>query len=771
MSTRFFVSDLCHVDLGWKRDGQEMTELFEIYILRMLDMLDQNPDYKASVEQAYHLRRLAERRPDLFSRLKAYVAQGCVEVLGAMISTMETNLPCAEAFVRNQLLGLDWTAKVLGTAPTTAWLIDTFGLHPQIPQLLTQFGFVRLMANRFGGVVPHRAFWAKGLDGSRICIVGRDVHAAHTDPKHLVFGMVRDWAQVDDRFAEAEAMSGQEPVLVAPYIENEEPLLSRALLQVRRRNRQGDDRWTIATTKDFFAAFHPHMDSLPEISGDLNPEFTATFSQRICLKLRNRQAENRLLCTEQWAALCGLQNTRPALEDAWWTMGFVQFHDTFTGSHPTRVMNEVLAALDDVERVCEDVMTSILPQGTDPGTGAPVCYVFNPSPFARQERLCFVHQSQEYALDAQVDAGGIHRFSLDCAQPVVAPSMREVESVCLKNRHLSITLTKRGIASFRTAGGTDLLRETNGLLVLQQDTGSFQIESPTGAEIGPDPHTQRLITDSAHIAELSGAFPGLPWMAGKHVLDYRLRFTVQPDSTAAQLDIFLHWRGESGRVRLRLDTAIDAAAAVFEVPFGTHKRGSYGVRATAKGEWPAQRFVALEDVSKGLALINRGTAGVEVQSSSLLSTLLRAPHSEYAGMVPDDTSSQHGEHHFSFLLQPYDGTWVEADVARAAQAFNSPMTVAIADVEAKRVPSFSLTAAHVLMACMKFAQDASGDLIVRLYETAGTAENAVFRLADAEAAWDCGIMEQNKNVLPCTQGCVSVDLEPFEIKTLRIRRK
>jgi alpha-mannosidase len=486
------------------------------------------------------------------------------------------------------------------------------------------------------------------------------------------------------------------------------------------------------------------LDALPEISGDLNPEFTATFSQRMCLKLRNRQVENQLLCAEQWAALCGLQDARFALQDAWWAMGFVHFHDTFTGSHPTRVMKEVLAALDNVEQVCVDAMASVMAQEEVSSLGVPAYCVFNPSPFARRECLHFVHQSQEYIFNAQVDAGGVRLFSMDDAQPAVAPSLHEAEAVCLKNEFLSIALTKQGVTSLRSGRGAELLGKTNGLLVVQQDEGSFQIESPVGAEIRPDPHTQRLTTDGVGIAELSGAFPGLPWMAGKSALDYRLRLTLEPDDTAVRLDVFLHWQGESSRVRLRLDTDVDAAAAVFEVPFGTQKRGAYGLRATAKGEWPAQRFVALEDGSKGLALVNRGVAGVEVQSSSLLSTLLRAPHSEYAGMVPDDTSSQHGAHHFAFMLQPYDGTWVEADVALAAQAFNSPMTVMLSSTEARPVPSFSLKAKHVLMSCMKFAQDASGDLIVRLYEVAGTAENAVFYLADAGAHGIAGSWSETK---------------------------
>ena len=54
-----------------------------------------------------------------------------------------------------------------------------------------------------------------------------------------------------------------------------------------------------------------------------------------------------------------------------------------------------------------------------------------------------------------------------------------------------------------------------------------------------------------------------------------------------------------------------------------------------------------------------GVPGVEILSGTLLTTLLRAPTSSYAGITPDETSSQHGDHTFAFALYPYQGPGLE----------------------------------------------------------------------------------------------------------------
>jgi alpha-mannosidase len=102
-----------------------------------------------------------------------------------MASTLESNLPNGECFVRNQQIGLDWVRETFRVDVTTGWLVDTFGFPPQVPQILRGFGIKHLMANRFGGSHTRDLFLAEGLDGSRVTVAGWGTYSAYIAPENL----------------------------------------------------------------------------------------------------------------------------------------------------------------------------------------------------------------------------------------------------------------------------------------------------------------------------------------------------------------------------------------------------------------------------------------------------------------------------------------------------------------------------------------------------------------------------------------------------------
>ncbi len=96
------VIGMSHIDLGFTTTEEELEELLEIFLERMLAVLDRHPEISYAIEQMAHYKKLKARRPDLFERVKAYVQSGRIEIMGAMASSLETNFPNGECFVRNQ---------------------------------------------------------------------------------------------------------------------------------------------------------------------------------------------------------------------------------------------------------------------------------------------------------------------------------------------------------------------------------------------------------------------------------------------------------------------------------------------------------------------------------------------------------------------------------------------------------------------------------------------------------------------------------------------
>jgi alpha-mannosidase len=380
---------------------------------------------------------------------------------------------------------------------------------------------------------------------------------------------------------------------------------------------------------------------------------------------------------------------------------------------------------------------------------------------------------------AEVPATGAQTF-LVTPGPAQEDSLQSVDKAVIENEFIRLECDRlSGIRSLvLKQTNQTLLSNASDFLVAQQDDGSFQIEAPIGAEVPanagkievyacpPTPLGPRL--------QLKGRFPELPWAGKENALSWEMELFLLPGKPALDVALKLHWRGESSRIRFKLSSCINSSVGIYEIPFGTVRRSPYRPRVAARGEWPAFRFVAIEDNNHGLALINTGTAGVETGPGIIWNTLLRAPRSEYGGMYPDDTSSQHGDHAFGFRLVPYQGAWDNSPVVRAAQELNNPLLAIIGKspvAEKTAKTSWLRLEPHTMvLSTVKAPEDNGPDMIVRFYETAGRPGTARLFVQDAREAWLSDLREDKLGPLACRNGRIETEMKPFEIKTLRIKR-
>jgi len=72
---------------------------------------------------------------------------------------------------------------------------------------------------------------------------------------------------------------------------------------------------------------------------------------------------------------------------------------------------------------------------------------------------------------------------------------------------------------------------------------------------------------------------------------------------------------------------------------------------------------------------------------------------------------------------------------------------------------------------VKLAEDRSGDLIVRLYESMNGLRRVTFKTAFAPAQiWRCNMLEEAEEALKVADGAATFDVKPFEIVTLRLKK-
>lgn len=137
-------------------------------------------------------------------------------------------------------------------------------------------------------------------------------------------------------------------------------------------------------------------------------------------------------------------------------------------------------------------------------------------------------------------------------------------------------------------------------------------------------------------------------------------------------------------------------------------------------------------------------------------TLLRAPHSP-------DPETDLGTHRFRYALAP--GAEV-TDAVREGLALNLPLRAAVAPM----VPSL-VTTGHpaVTVESVKLAEDRSGDVIVRLYESAGGRAAATLRVGfPVVRAQITDLLERPLREATADEHGLVLALRPFQILTVRL---
>ncbi len=787
----YHVVGVSHIDLGFTVTEEELDELLEIYVERMLYIMDRDPEISFSIEQMSHYKKLLRDRPDLHERVKDYIQKGRIEIMGAMASSMETNFPNGECFVRNQKLGLEWAKENFDAKPESAWLIDTFGMNAQIPQIYRQFGFNQVFANRFGGDKMHEIFKSKGLDGTELLVIGRDSYSQNVISKQLAFGFSRAWRDTENLFRQADGLKGPGPRLITYYIENEHVLSTLYVTRTRERQGREGENWILSTHHDFVKDLLASQKDFPVLDGDLNPEFTGTFALRTPVKLHNRKAETVLLEAEKWSSLL-LPELKPSyFDEAWWNMAFNHFHDVFTGSHSDKTFNSVLDKFKEVGEISEQAMQKSVSALTKEDDSA-ITFI-NGLAWERTEWMQIPHKydgrqivkdgkevptvyrdGERYCL-VTMPATGAVTYNIGGAAEVTAAVEESVAQIGNEFLQLKVDKTS-GAYSLYLADGTAVVENALDYLTIQEDVGGFQIENPNNSEVFVTARSFEVSPvkkdKMGETITVSGKMPYIGWNRGQSHFDWSLEFRVNYGENNVKMHLDIDWLGEGTRIRVNVPTTVNASSAIYEIPFGVVERTYYRPRGTAKGEWPAHRFVAFEDGEKGIALINTGVAGVEINGRTLSTTLLRAYYpGPMAWVSPTPLTSQHGKHSYDFMLAPYKGSWKDSGVVRYAQEFNNPARCFEDCALIGEATSFvSVDHDNLVISTVKAATDNSGDLIIRYYETFGEATNATIAVKGAVSAVLSDVNEVCGESLPCSNGEIAVSPKPFEIQTIRIKR-
>ncbi|WP_427017623.1 alpha-mannosidase [Pseudarthrobacter sp. P1] len=743
-----------HIDSAWLWPLRETVRKVGRTSANVVNLMDSNPDFKFAMSQAQQLAWLKEHRPDVFARVKAHVASGQFIPVGGMWVESDTNMPGSEALARQFVHGKRFFLDEFGIETQEVWLPDSFGYSAALPQLVKLAASKWFLTQKISwntvNKFPHHTFNWEGIDGSQVFTHFPPIDTYNSDLSG------RELAHAVRNFQE----KGQATRSLAPFGWGDggggptREMLARAK---RNKSLEGAPRVVMETPAEFFQGAQDEYKNPPVWSGELYLEFhRATYTSQAKNKQGNRRSEHLLYEAELWAATAavrtGFAYPYEALDRIWKSVLLLQFHDILPGTSIAWVHRE---SVDTYAAVAEELNTIIDAAqrvlAGDPGTGTEL--VFNSAPHAR--------------------AGIASR----AAAPVPAAVVRSTVSAdgagwVLDNGTLRVRINANGLFTsvFDLANGREVLPagRVGNLLQMHPDFpnmwDAWDVESFYRNTVVDLTGVDSIELDGTDGVRIRRSF-------GSSTVDQTVR--LQVGSAQVDTELTVDWHETEKFLKLAFPLDIHADRSASEIQYGhiyrpTHSNTSWDA---AKFEICAHRWVQVEDPGYGVAIANDSTYGHDIARSSspdggtsttVRLSVLRAPR------FPDPGTDQ-GTHTVRYSLVP--GARV-LDAVRSGYQINLPARVVAGSNTVE--PLVAVDNDAVVVTAAKLADDGSGDVVVRFYESSGAKATATIAPGFGYAAVDeTDLLERPiaANALVADAGStVTVALRPFQIATLRFAR-
>jgi len=338
----------------WDR---EWYQSFEIYRFRLFEVFERLK-FIFKEQDNYHsfffdgqtapLEDFIEARPDDKKEIIDWIRRRRLRI-GPFYILHDEQLTCAEAQVRNLIIGLDMVKQYDAYAPI-GYVPDNFGHISQTPQILAGFGLdnaVMWRGYKVDETTPTEAVWL-GADGTKIKTVM--LICGYSSAAGMNFPDTGSFERALENFVDLKKRSECGTFLIMNGVDHALPTTD-IVANIAFLEEKFPDCHIRHSSLDEFIKEIP-WDKVPELlHGELlhAPMLDGTFSSRMNLKIMNRLAENELSAyAEPMSAIAYLQTKKyPAmdLKRAWKYLLKCHPHDSITGCHTDRVTEDIIIRL------------------------------------------------------------------------------------------------------------------------------------------------------------------------------------------------------------------------------------------------------------------------------------------------------------------------------------------------------------------------------------------------------------------------------------------
>ncbi len=528
----------------------------------------------------------------------------------------------------------------------------------------------------------------------------------------------------------------------------------------RLESLEGSPTLDLDSPAGFFSRAQDEYPHAPVWSGEMYLELhRGTYTTQARTKQGNRHSEHLLREAELWSTTAAVRTgwAYPAaeLKHLWELVLLQQFHDILPGSSIAWVHQDAERNYAAIAKRAEQVITEAVAALVGEGDQT---LALNAAPHARSGVPALgigpvAGQDSDVVVEEVSGQGGIgYRFDNGQVAVVI-------------NSHGQLTsLVDAGTGREAIAPG-----ELGNRLQLHRD-----IPNQWDAW-DVDEHYRRTVTELDQVDDLrleakpEAATVVVTRSFGSSTMEQRI--TLAAGAPSVEITTSIDWHEKQKLLKLGFGLDVHADRSASETQFGhvfraTHTNTSWEF---ARFEICAHRFLHVGEPGYGVAITNDSTYGHDVSrhtrdgggtTTTVRQSLVRAP------LYPDPQADQ-GRHVLRTTVRPGAG------IAEAVQeGYRTNLPVRTVHGAHGVDPLVTVSNPAVVIEAVKLAEDGSGDLVVRLYESQGGHASATVT-ADAPVAsvHATDLLERpSADGFAAGAATIDLDLRPFQLVTLRFTR-
>lgn len=719
-----------HLDLAWLWPIRESKRKAKRTFSNALYLLRKYPDFHFVVSQPQQLEWMKRIDPKLYQELLKYMKEGRLEPVGGGWVENDTNLPCEESLVRQELYGQKFWQEELGSYVNLRWLPDTFGYSACMPQVLQQsaqdsFMTIKLSwSNRT--IFPYHSFRWAGIDGTEVCV--------HMPPEGTYNSHATALALMRGKW-NLRPEDPKEDFLMVYGIGDGGGGPSEIMVQ--RCLRQADaptlPKVKMATARSYFDTLKTK--ELPLYNGEMYLEkHRGTYTSESNNKNFNREFEGKMLSYETLLSCSGKAGDKSAMDEMWKEALLYQFHDIIPGSSIRRVYDETDAAykilFERLEKMANEQGATFV---------------------AAKEKALMNFSGKPISKIVKSDG----EYLYYCGnQTLIAPTVYALNAENsgverLETDYYTINLDKDG--SFRSIflkeNGKTVLESANQLCVFIDRGDAWDFEDDYRDQpkqyMTLNSTTVRIFGD---ITEITQAYS---------YKESRLTQTVvlHKSEPLIQIKHDVDWKNTGYMLRAEFLPKAWSDTAHSDIQFG------YLARPTTDGtehdaaqfETCCQKWLDISNDEMGFALVNNAKSGFMAKQGIVSLNLLRSTN------YPDHDSEQKPIH-YEYALYPHAGGFDPVKVDDLASDFNARCLYGNAALEMPSVDN-----GQVLITAFKPAYDGNG-YILRMFERTGKAAETSLKVPSGyRIACEVNLLEDRIG-----EADKDLQFKPFEIRSFRL---